>query len=196
MAFTVANLHQRPYVGIYKEFVYNSTGEAMGTIVAANYISSSYLASDFLATSDRVHIYASDGEGLFKVGSGGTTGTIMLPVGRVHTLTANATSTATAINPFGVTYLTSTGAVNYLIGVPGTLGDEFTVIYASTYAVTLTTTGSVLDGNGTTNTSVTFATLGDAVRFVGVVAGKWAQTGIGGTVVGTTVTALVYQPSS
>ena len=196
MAFTVSSLHQKPFTGVFKEFVLSDTGTAIGTIVAANYISSSYLASDFLAEGDRVYIYASDGEGQFKVQSGGTTGAAMAPVGIVNTLTANVSSTATAINPFGVTYLSSTAALNFTLKPPSSLGDRVSVVYASTYAVTITTTGSILDGNGTTNTSITLATLGDSINLIGVATGKWAQASVGGTVVGTTVTASVFQPSS
>lgn len=196
MAVTATNLHCVKVTGFHKEFMYDSTGEAMSTIVAANYFTAASLTNGMLKENDRVTIFASDGNGTFKVTSNGTTAAL-IPDGPIKTVTSIA-STGTALNPFGVNYISCTGSLNYTLTPPGSIGDRVTAILtgASTGTATITTTGAILDPNGTTNTVITLADGGDGVTLEAMTTSIWAQVAAVGTVDGTSITAKVWQPSS
>lgn len=197
MAVTATNLHCVKVTDFNRHFEYNSTGETMATIVAANYFTVASLTGNMLKAEDRVHIYSSDGEGLFKVTSNGTTAAL-IPAEPSVKVVAAITSTGTTLNPFGVNYLSTTGTMNYSLPVPGSVGDEVTIVLtgASTGAATLTTTGAILDFNGTTNTVITLSDGGDCVTLKAMTTSIWLQKSVAGTVDGTTNTAKVWQPSS
>lgn len=196
MAVTATNLHCTNVTGLYKDFVYDSTGEAMSTIVAANYFTVASLTGNMLKSGDRVKIIASDGHGVFKVTSNGSTAALV-PDGMIKTVTAHS-STATTLNGFGTNLIATTQSLTFLVPVPASVGDivVYQIDASSTGTAILSTTGSFLDGNGSTNGSITLAGKGDAVLLEAVSTSIWSQRAVMGTVDGTSITAKVWQPST
>lgn len=197
MAVTATNLHCVNVTGFRKEFEYDSTGEAMATIVAANYFTAASLTNGMLKENDRVKIYASDGQGVFKVTSNGTTAALV-PDGLIKTVTAHS-STATTLNGFGTNLIATTQSLTFLVPAPASAGDM--VVYqidaSSTGTAILSSTGAtILDGNGSTNGAITLAGKGDAVLLEAVSTSIWSQRAVMGTVDGTSITAKVWQPST
>lgn len=192
MPFTASGLHQKPYHGVYKEFVYTSTGEAMATIVAANYFPSTSYVSDMLASSDRIYIYASDGEGQFRVGSNGTTGGALIPVGWIDTVTTQASTGA--LNPWGVNVITATGNVNFTLTQPLVAGQMVRILQNSgSTSITITSTGGV---SADTDTVLTLDGDGESATLFALNTTKWLQVAVTGVTVGTTNTSTVLHATS
>ena len=194
MAVTATNLHNLSVTSPLRQFFYTSTGEAMSTIVAANYFTAASLTGSgttgMLKANDLVYIKASDGDGTFKVGSNGTTAAL-IPVGWVNTFTTQATSGA--INAFGTNYMSATGDVNYTLAVPQETGQMVRIIQGTTASNTFTTTGSI---SGDTDTVMTLNTLDDCALLVAVSTSKWIQVAVAGATVGTTNTSSVFHGTS
>ena len=197
MAVTAANLHNVSVTDFARFFEYNSTGEAMATIIAANYFTVASLTGNMLKANDRVKIYASDGVGVFKVSSNGSTAALQ-PDGPVKTVSAHS-STATTLNGFGTNLIATTQSLTFLVPAPASVGDLVTyqIDASSTGTAILSSTGAtILDGNGSTNGAITLAGKGDAVTLEAVSTSIWSQRAVMGTVDGTSITAKVWQPST
>lgn len=191
MAVTATNLHQFDVSSPFRKFFYTSTGEAMSTIVAANYFTAASLTNGMLKAGDFVFIKASDGDGTFKVGSNGTTAALV-PVGLVNTFTTQASTGA--LNAFGTNYISATGNVNFTLEVPSVTGQMVTIIQGSaSTSITVTTTGSI---SGDTDTVLTLNGLDDVAILMAVSTSKWIQIAVAGATAGTTNTSSVFHATS
>src|SRR3990167_3930224 len=195
MAVTATDLHTLNVTSPLRKFFYTSTGEAMATIIAANYFTAASLTGSgttgMLRTNDLVYIKASDGDGTFKVGSNGTTAAL-IPVGWVNVFKSHTTSGA--LNTFGTNSIETTVGVNFTIPAPNETGQMFMIIQrlAST-TFTFTSTGSV---SGDTDTVLTMDALDDVATLMAVSTSKWIQIAVAGGTVGTTNTSSVFHPTS
>ena len=195
MAVTATNLHNLTVTSPLRQFFYTSTGEAMSTIIAANYFTAASLTGSgttgMLKAGDLVYIKASDGDGTFKVSSNGTTAAL-IPVGWVNTFTTHSTSGA--VNTFGTNYIGTTVGVNFTVGVPQETGQMFRIICGlGSTTFTFTTTGSI---SGDTDTVMTFDALDDTALLMAVSTSKWIQVGVAGGTAGTTNTSSVFHATS
>src|SRR3990167_795270 len=195
MAVTATDLHNTSVNAHLRTFFYNSTGEAMATIIAANYFTSASLTGSgttgMLKSGDRVFIKASDGDGTFKVSSNGTTAAL-IPVGWVNVFKSHTTSGT--LNTFGTNSIETTVGVNFTIPAPNETGQMFMIIQrlAST-TFTFTSTGSV---SGDTDTVLTMDALDDVAMLMAVSTSKWIQVAVAGGTVGTTNTSTVAHATS
>ena len=195
MAVTATKIHNLNVTSPLREFFYTSTGEAMSTIVAANYFTAASLTGSgttgMLRSGDYVKIKASDGDGTFKVGSNGTTAAL-IPNGWVNTFTTFSSSGA--LNAFGTNYISSTQNPNYTLEVPSETNQMVRIILgtAST-GITITTTGSV---SGDTDTVLTLNGLDDVALLIAVSTSKWIQASVAGATAGTTNTSSVFHATS
>lgn len=191
MAVTATNLHGKFVSDPIREFFYDSTGEAMSTIVAANYFTVASLTGNALKSGDRVFIKASDGDGWFKVSSNGTTAAL-IPVGWVNTFTTQASTGA--LNAFGTNYISATGNVNFTLEVPSEAGQMVRIVQGSaSTSITITTTGSI---SGDTDTVMTLNALDDTALLLAVSLTKWVQVSVAGGTAGTTNTSSVFHATS
>lgn len=194
MAVTATNLHNLNVTSPLRQFFYTSTGEAMATIVAANYFTAASLTGSgttgMLKTGDLVYIKASDGDGTFKIGASGTTAAL-IPVGWVNTFVTQASSGA--LNAFGTNYLTSTANVNYTLTVPAETNQMVRIINGNSTGHTVTTTGSL---SGDTDTVLTLNGLDDVALLIAISTSKWIQASVAGATVGTTNTSSVFHATS
>ena len=195
MAVTATNLHNLNVTSPLRQFFYTSTGEAMATIVAADYFTAASLTGSgttgMLRSGDRVFIKASDGEGTFKVSSNGTTAAL-IPVGLVDVFKTHTSSGA--VNTFGTNYIGTTVGVNFTVGVPQEAGQTFRIICGlGSTTFTFTTTGSI---SGDTDTVMTMDTLDDVALLMAVSTSKWIQVAVAGVTAGTTNTSTLAHGTS
>ena len=195
MAVTATNLHNLNVTSPLREFFYTSTGEAMATIVAANYFTAASLTGSgttgMLRSGDYVKIKASDGDGTFKVSSNGTTAAL-IPVGWVNTFTT--VSSSGALNAFGTNYISATGNINFTLEVPSETNQMVRIIQGSaSTSLTITTTGSV---SGDSDTVLTLNGLDDVALLMAVSTSKWIQASVAGGTAGTTNTSSVFHGTS
>ena len=191
MAVTATNLHTLDVTSPLRQFFYTSTGEAMSTIIAANYFTVASLTNGMLKAGYLVSIKASDGDGTFKVGASGSTAAL-IPVGWVNTFTTQATTGA--LNAFGTNYISATGNVNFTLEVPTETGQMARLIQGSaSTSITITTTGSI---SGDTDTVLTLNGLDDTALLLAVSTSKWIQVSVAGATAGTTNTSSVFHGTS